>query len=90
MDKDYESLRIRLEKDFSWPSVYLFKFIIPSDNKKIALVESAFPSKESKINIRQSANGKYVSISVKEVMLSPSEVIEKYQKLEGIEGLISL
>lgn len=90
MDKDYDSLKKRLEKDFSWPSVYLFKFIIPSDNQKIALVESAFPSKESKINIRQSSNGKYVSISVKEVMMSPNEVIEKYQKLEGIEGLISL
>jgi hypothetical protein len=89
MDKDYDNLRSKLEKDFSWPSVYMFKFIVPSDNQKIALVGKEFGA-EAIINMRQSSGGKFTSITIKELMLSPDEVIKRYQKLEGIEGIMSL
>jgi len=89
MDTDYDNLRSKLEKDFSWPSVYMFKFIVPSDNQKIALIGKEFGS-EAIINLRQSSGGKFTSITIKELMLSPDEVIKRYQKLEGIEGIMSL
>ena len=38
----YESLKQKLNEVGEWPRVYLFKFIIPSDNKKLALVEALF------------------------------------------------
>jgi hypothetical protein len=89
MHKDYVALKEKLEKGFSWPSVYLFKFIVPAENKKIALVEKEFGD-TAQITTRESKNGKYISISVKEVMMNPDEVIKKYQKLDGIEGIMSL
>ncbi|MBR9831877.1 DUF493 domain-containing protein [bacterium] len=89
MEKDYDNLKNKLEKDFSWPSVYMFKFIVPSDNQKIALVEKEFGD-EATINIRQSSGGKFTSITVKELMLNPEEVIKRYQKLDRIEGIMSL
>jgi hypothetical protein len=89
MDKKYDNLKDKLEKEFNWPSVYMFKFIVPSDNQKIALVEKEFGS-EAIINVRESSGGKFTSITIKELMLSPDEVIKRYQKLDGIEGIMSL
>ncbi len=86
----YKGLQDKLEKDFSWPRVYLFKFIIPADNEKLALLESKFNSEEAQISVRQSRNGNYLSVSAKEMMMSPARVIERYRAVENIEGIISL
>ncbi len=88
-DEQFEKLRaqLRLEKD--WPVIYMFKFIIPAENRKIALVESRF-SDEAIITQKESSTGKYMSITIKEVMLSADSVIDKYKEMEGIEGLIAL
>lgn len=89
MNNNFESLKEKLEKDFSWPSVYFFKFIIPADNKKLALLESLF-GEEAKIQIKQSTNGNYISFSAKELMLSAQSVIDRYIEAQKIEGIMSL
>lgn len=86
----YEKLRSQLEEGFDWPQLYLFKFIVPADNAKIAQVESLFNTKESQVTTRQSSKGNFVSVSAKEMMLSPERVIERYLQAEKIEGLIAL
>lgn len=86
----YEKLKLQLEEGFEWPTVYLFKFIVPASNEKIAKVESLFNSKEAQISMRQSRKGNFVSISGKEMMMSPQKVIDRYLEAEKIEGLISL
>lgn len=85
----YANLRKKLEEQGGWPQPYLFKFIIPSDNQKLALVEAIFGN-EAQITTRQSKSNKFISISAKEVMMSPEEVIATYKRAEGIEGIISL
>ena len=86
----YKKLKKKLKKDTSFPTKYLFKFIVPADNKKIAAVESLFDSSTAQINIRTSKKGNFVSISAKEMMLSVDGVIERYEKAAKIEGIISL
>jgi hypothetical protein len=88
-EEQYEKLKEVLNKHTSWPTVYMFKFIIPADNKKIALVESKF-SETAIISQHESANGKYISITIKEVMLNADTIIQKYKEMTGIEGLIAL
>jgi hypothetical protein len=88
-NEQFEKFREQLNKEKDWPIVYMFKFIIPADNRKIALVESKF-SDEATITQKESSNGKYISITIKEVMLSADAVIEKYKEMDGIEGLIAL
>ena len=88
-DEVFKSLHEKLSKDKNWPQVYMFKFIITADNKKIALVEAKF-SDEAEIHQKESSNGKYMSITVKEVMLNPEMVIEKYKEVNTIEGVMSL
>ncbi len=91
MNKDdvFKSLHEKLSKDLNWPQVYMFKFIIAAENKKIALVQSKF-SDEAIIQQKESSAGKYVSITVKEVMLNADSVIEKYKEISTIEGVMAL
>lgn len=86
-DEQFNKLREQLEK-LNWPTVYMFKFIIPAENKKIALVESKF-SDEAIITQKESTNGKYISITIKEVMLTAESIIDKYKEMDGIEGLMA-
>lgn len=85
----FNNLRDKLSKENNWPQVYMFKFIIPADNKKMALVESKF-SDEANISQKESSNGKYMSITVKEVMLNADAVIQKYKDVSEIEGVMAL
>jgi len=85
----FDKLREILNKHIHWPALYMFKFIIPADNRKIALIESKF-SETAVISQLQSSNGKYISITVKEVMLNADSIIDKYKEMHGIEGLIAL
>ncbi len=87
--KDFSSLRKKLEENKDWPSVYFFKFIVPSDNKKLAIVEALF-GPEAQVNLKQSSKGTYVSVSAKELMMSVDRVIERYEKASEIEGLMAL
>ena len=88
-DELFESLREKLLKEKNWPQVYMFKFIVPATNKSIALIEAKF-SDEAIVQQKQSSGGKYISITVKEVMLSADDVIAKYKDVSTVEGVISL
>ena len=89
MKQDFEGLRKKLD-ELSFPSVYLFKFIVKSDVKKIAQIEALFNSDNAQINRKESSKGTFVSISVKEVVLSSNEIIHIYIQSSKIEGVIAL
>lgn len=94
MDKKTEEFYIRLKEELyatsDWPSVYLYKFIVPTDTQKIIIVENAFDNMGAVITKHQSKNGKFTSVSVNVMMESPEAVVEYYQKLSTVEGIISL
>ena len=93
MDKKTEEFYIRLKEELqntsTWPSEYLYKFIVPTDAKKIEAVENAFDNMGAVIKTQQSKAGKYTSISVNVSMDSPDNVVEKYIVVSSIEGIIS-
>lgn len=89
MNNPFDGLRSKLEEDKDWPKLYLFKFIIPNDNKKLAMTEALFGG-EAQVTLNKSRTGKYISVSAKEMMISADEVIQRYEKANQIEGLISL
>jgi putative lipoic acid-binding regulatory protein len=90
MSKDpYEGLRTQLE-DRDWPAVFLFKFIVPADNQKVAEAEALFDAKVAQIELRPSKTGKFISISAKEMMLDVDSIIDRYKKATKIEGLMAL
>ena len=89
MEEKWNALREKLEMD-EWPRLYMFKFIVPADNERIALVENLFNTREAEVTMRTSKKGNFVSITAKEMMMSADSVIERYKSADGIEGLISL
>lgn len=87
----YEKLKEQLYDTTSWPSEYLYKFIVKSDKEKIAQLNSIFDDMGAVIGTVQSKNGKYTSVSINLLMKEPEAVIEKYKEVaEKIEGVISL
>lgn len=86
----YARLKTQLEDNFTWPSAYLFKFIVPTDPDKIEAFSVIFANTDAQINSRESSKGTYTSVSVKTTMESPQAVIDKYLEVSNIEGVISL
>jgi uncharacterized protein len=88
-DQHLSALRNRLNEIHRWPSIFMFKFILPSDEKKITHLKLIF-GESAEFKFRLSANGNYTSITVREMMLSADDIFERYTKASAIEGVISL
>ncbi len=81
-----ESLRAKLDQYYSWPSLYIFKFIVPKE--KVGDVTKLFPKHES--SLKNSTNGKYTSVTVQMMVPSSEAVIEVYSAVSAIEGIVAL
>lgn len=95
MDQKAEDFYTRLKAELEnttekWPVEYLYKFIVPASDEKIALIEKAFNNMGAVITTNKSKNGNYSSVSINVVMQSADAIIAKYQEVSTIEGIISL
>jgi putative lipoic acid-binding regulatory protein len=86
----YERLKVELDLSNSWPAEYLFKFIVPTTEENILKVEDAFNCMGAVIKTTKSKTGKFTSISVDLTVKDSQEIIDKYQELSTIEGIVSL
>ena len=90
-DEFYEKLKAQLYDTTSWPTEYLYKFIVKSDIEKITKIETIFDNMGAVITTVESKNGKYTSVSINLLIGDPDGVIEKYKEVaEKVEGVISL
>jgi putative lipoic acid-binding regulatory protein len=80
------SFREKLDQHYAWPSLYIFKFIVPTG--KEAEVKKLFPMHDT--TEKMSSQGKYTSITVQMMMPSSEAVISIYEQAALIEGLIAL
>jgi uncharacterized protein len=87
MDQNWiQSFREKLDQHYAWPSLYIFKFIVPSGRE--SEVKKLFPHHTT--TEKQSSQGKYTSVTVQMMMQSSDAVISIYQQASTIEGLIAL
>ncbi len=84
-----ERLRENLNKVHDWPSVYMFKFIFEPEVERLAAVVALFPP-ESEILRKYSSGGKYLSLTIREVMMSAEDVVARYDRAAAITGVITL
>ena len=84
-NEDFRGLEERLDK-LDWPSVYMFKFIVPVEKEEELLLLFNSTPVERKV----SKTGKYVGITSSYWIQSGSEVIEVYKKASVIDGIVSL
>lgn len=82
----WNAFRDQLEKAYVWPSLYVFKFIVPRN--RAGDVKALFPMHIS--SEKASRNGNFTSITFEMMMPGSEAVIGVYQRVRHIEGLIAL
>ena len=88
MTDEFQHLRELLsQKDY--PSLYLFKFIVKQDADKVVEIKKCF-NESAEIETKPSKNGNYISVSVKEMMLTPEAIIDRYKSVGKIKNVIAL
>lgn len=83
---DYTEFREKLESSYSWPALYMFKFIVSSDKEEE--ITNLFPKNE--VKFKSSKTGKYISLTAEIMIGTADQVIVIYKKAHTIEGLIAL
>lgn len=86
----YEKLKYRLEETTSFPTNYMFKFIIPTADGKFKDIENIFNDLGAVIKSKPSKTGKFTSLTILVDMNTPDEIIKKYREVAIVEGVISL
>lgn len=87
MDQNWlNNFREKLDQHHVWPSLYIFKFIVPTGKEEE--VKQLF-SKHT-VTEKLSKQGNYTSITAQMMMPSSEAVIEVYVKASEIEGIVAL
>ena len=87
MDQEWISnFRTKLDEHYGWPALYIFKFIVPIGKENE--LKNLFPLHTSTDKL--STQGNYISVTFRMMMPSSDAVIEIYERVSAIEGLISL
>ncbi|MEO0058674.1 MAG: hypothetical protein RLZZ312_321 [Bacteroidota bacterium] len=89
-DAFYERLKTELDNSNTWPTEYLFKFIVPTTADNVEIVEKAFNNLGAIIKTTKSRTAKFTSISIDVTMESAQQIIQKYQDVSHIVGIVSL
>lgn len=90
MDQDrLDKIKASLDDVHEWPSLYMFKFIVPTISGKFESVMEIFP-KEVDSYTKMSKEGKYTSVTIKEILMSSEDVLDRYKAVQKIGGIIAL
>ena len=80
------SFQKKLDAYHSWPTLYVFKFIVPKGKEDE--LRQLFPLHTAAE--KESKQGNYTSLTLQMMMPSADAVIDVYQKAAVIEGIIAL
>ena len=81
-----DSFREKLDQHYTWPALYVFKFIVPAGREEE--VKQLFPLHASME--KSSKQGNYKSVTVEMMMSSGEAVLDVYIRASRIEGIVAL
>ena len=67
----------------------MFKFIAPNTMEVVQAVIAVFPA-DVTVDRRMSGGGKYVALTIREVVTSADGVFERYRAVHAIGGIFAL
>lgn len=88
-EEELERLREKLAESMTFPTVYMFKFIITSEHRKLAMIENLFGA-ETDIKTKESGKGRYISVTAKQVVMNVDDIMDIYKKALKIKGVMFL
>ena len=83
---NYEHFREKLDQEHQWPTIYMFKFVVPKASE--AAVRELF--RDEALQTRDSRKGNFVAFTMKKMIYSSDEVVAIYEEASKITGLIAL
>jgi hypothetical protein len=87
MDEQWiNGFREKLDQHYTWPSLYIFKFIVPKGKEED--LKQLFPLHTP--TEKASRQGNYTSITMQMMVPSSDAVIDVYVKASRIEGIVAL
>ena len=84
--KNFDELKVLLDDEYDWPSVYRFKVIVPIKQLK----EAENLLSDFVLQYNYSRTKKYVSLTFGKEFNNADEVVYVYQSLQHIEGIMTL
>ncbi|MDR3272728.1 MAG: DUF493 domain-containing protein [Flavobacteriaceae bacterium] len=86
----YARFKEQLDAEHHFPENYMFKFVIPTNTKKMALLHQIFDHNAASFSTKESKNAKYISVTVIIFAVDSTAVIEYYKEAAKIEDIIML
>jgi putative lipoic acid-binding regulatory protein len=86
----YVKFKERLENTTEFPSDYTYKFIVPTDHKRLAEVQRVFDGARPQFQMKESKTGKYTSVTVVVYVLDADQVIHYYQEAASVQDVMML
>lgn len=86
----YKTFKKRLEDSDTLPGNYTYKFIIKKDEKLLAQIQQVFDRENAQIQMKDSKNGNYTSVSITLFLLDADSVISFYEKIAAIDSGIMM
>lgn len=83
---DLASFKEQLDTQTDFPTLYMFKFIVPIGKEQE--VAGLLPNNEAVF--KKSTKGNYTSVTIKAMMPSSDAIVAIYKRASEIEGIISL
>jgi uncharacterized protein len=83
---DKEKFRELLDQSYQWPDYYDFKFIVKIEEKQELLSKL----KGLTISENPSKNGNYVAITARKLINATQEVLDVYEVVSTVKGIMSL
>jgi len=90
VDDFYQTFRAKLEEAHRFPTDYIFKFIVSSDEKNIARLYSIFENANASFSQKDSKTGKYTSITIKTPVSDADDIVIYYRQVAAIDGVMML
>lgn len=88
-DDKLAKIRASLNARYNWPCSYMFKFIAPNDPEVVAEILTHFPG-HTDCKDRLSSGGKYISLTIHEVVQGPDCIFSRYSCASNIKGVLAL
>lgn len=85
-----KKLRQTLLENTTFPTNYIYKFIVPNESTKINHLMELFNFQGAVITSKESKTNKYKSFTISVLSNSVDEIIQKYREVSVIQGIISL
>ena len=86
MSWDTIEFRQKLDDQHTFPGLYIFKFIVPSE--AVEQVEKLWNNGE--VKKKPSSKGKYTSVTINAQVENSEQIVEIYQRASEINGCIAL